>query len=384
MKFIASTGIRSEYDILHPVITELISNNHSVKIVVSGAHLSNSHHNTYDRIEKDGFEIADKIDSLLPTDRSVQRSKGVGLLIQALSQTVEREDPDFLLVVGDREESIATAIVGNYMQKLVVHIGGGDPVYGNADDPVRFAVSKLSHIHCCTADAYAKNLLKIGEEEFRIFFTGNPSYVNIEKVENISINEIFQNLDIPKKNYIVLIKHPLSSEVSEAKKQMQVTLESLKIFCEKNNYQVLCIPPNSDPGSYEMRQVISSYSNEQWFIKLDTIPRLQFINIMRHSMALVGNSSMGILEAPYYGIPVVNIGKRQLGRLNAGNVEFVGYDSNEIVNAVERALLDEKYRTHVSLLKNPYGDSTAARKIRQAIDTVDLNDNKWYKKQKLV
>ncbi|NQU88814.1 MAG: UDP-N-acetylglucosamine 2-epimerase, partial [Mariniphaga sp.] len=143
MKILVSTGIRSDYDILYPVLSELKKAYHELVIVVSGAHLSNQHNNTYQRIIEDGFKIADKVDTLLSTDRAIQRSKGTGLLIQGLTQTVERTDPDFLLVLGDREESIATAIVGNYMEKLVVHIGGGDPVYGNADDPVRFAVSKL-------------------------------------------------------------------------------------------------------------------------------------------------------------------------------------------------------------------------------------------------
>ena len=147
LKILVSTGIKSDYDILYPVLTELKKSSHELIIVVSGAHLSDQHNNTYQRIIKDGFKINDKVDTLLSTDRAVQRSKGTGLLIQGLTQTVERTDPDFLLVLGDREESIATAIVGNYMEKLVVHIGGGDPVYGNADDPMRFAVSKLSLIH---------------------------------------------------------------------------------------------------------------------------------------------------------------------------------------------------------------------------------------------
>ena len=202
MRLLCVTGIRSDYDILYPVLSELKKANHELIIVVSGAHLSDQHNNTYKRIIEDGFQIADKVDTLLSTDRAVQRSKGTGLLIQGLTQTVERTDPDFLLVLGDREESIATAIVGNYMEKLVVHIGGGDPVYGNADDPMRFAVSKLAHIHCCTAQAYAENLLKIGEENFRIFFTGNPAYANIDFVPMIEKVELMNQLEIESENYI--------------------------------------------------------------------------------------------------------------------------------------------------------------------------------------
>ena len=383
MRLLCVTGIRSDYDILYPILSELKKANHELIIVASGAHLSDQHNNTYKRIIKDGFQIEDKVDTLLSTDRAVQRSKGTGLLIQGLTQTVERTDPDFLLVLGDREESIATAIVGNYMEKLVVHIGGGDPVYGNADDPIRFAVSKLAHIHCCTAQPYAENLQKIGEENFRIFFTGNPAYANIDFVPVIEKADLMNQLDIKSENYIVIIKHPLSSEVESAGEQMETALKSLDAFCHKHNFQVVCIPPNSDPGSHKMKMVIEKYSEKDWLIKAETLPRLQFINLMRHARALVGNSSMGILEAPHYKLPVVNIGNRQEGRLNAGNVEFVPYINDEIIIALEKATLDDEYRQKIKNLKNPFGDSSAPQKVMEAIESVDINDRKWYVKQKL-
>jgi GDP/UDP-N,N'-diacetylbacillosamine 2-epimerase (hydrolysing) len=382
---IAVTGIRSEYDILYPVLDELRSNGLDVKIVVSGAHLSDYFGNTIDKIIDDGFEIVDRIDTLFVTSRLTQRSKGVGLLIYGLTQTIERVDPDFLLVVGDREESIATAVVGNYTNTLVVHIAGGDPAYGNADDPIRFAVSKLSHLHCCFTKEYAKNLQNIGEEEFRIYNTGNPSYVNIDQTEHISLNVLAQSLNIPitEGNYLVLIKHPLSSEVGDSKEQMEITMQGLKRFCTLKGFHVVCIPPNSDPGSQLMREVINEYTSQDWFHPVPSLSRSFFVNLMRNAQALVGNSSMGILEAPHYKLPVVNIGNRQKGRLNAGNVEFVGYQIDEICRSVEKACCDKDYRREVELLKNPYGEGSAAKQVYNAINQVDLDDQKWYIKKKL-
>ena len=383
LKILVVTGIKSDYDILYPILIELQKSHHNLLLVVSGAHLSDQHNNTYTRILKDGFNITDRIDTLLSTDRSVQRSKGTGLLILGLTQTVERTDPDFILMVGDREESIAAAIVGNYMEKLVVHIGGGDPVYGNADDPMRFAVSKLANIHCCFAQEYANNLANIGEEEFRLFFTGNPAYANIDFLPEIRKADICNQLGITSENFIVLIKHPLSSEIKDAGKQMKTTLQSLEHFCKKNRFQVVAIPPNSDPGSYEMKMVLEKYSDADWLIKAGSLPRLQFVNMMRNASALVGNSSMGILEAPHYKLPVVNIGNRQQGRLNAGNVEFVPYDINRIIEALEKAAQDEKYRKKIIKFKNHFGNNSAPEKVREAIESVDLDDKKWYIKQKL-
>ena len=208
-KILAVTGIRSEYDILYPVIDELRNREvFEIGVVVCGAHLSDWHSFSLKKIEEDGFKIVDKIDYLFITNRKTQRAKGVGILTYGLSQTVEREKPDFLIVVGDREESITTALVGNYMDILVAHIGGGDPVYGNADDPVRHAVSKLAHIHFTTTELYAEYLRKMGEEAWRIFNVGNPSLDNIRKTPLKSLNEIsdFLQFDVKDKNYIVLIK----------------------------------------------------------------------------------------------------------------------------------------------------------------------------------
>ena len=350
---------------------------------MSGAHLSDQHNSTYKRIIDDGFEICEKIDTLLSTDRVVQRSKGVGLLVQGLTQTVERVNPDFLMVLGDREESIAVSIVGNYMNKLVIHIGGGDPVYGNADDPIRFATSKLSHVHFCFAKQYAENLIKIGEEAFRIFNVGNPAYANIDFVPGIGKEKIINDLDIGTENYFVIIKHPLSSEIDDASFQMEVLMEAVGKFCEKYAFKAVYIPPNSDPGFHQMQSVLKSYINSKWLVKLKTLPRLQFVNLMRNAKALVGNSSMGILEAPYYKLPVVNIGNRQKGRLNAGNVSFVPYDEDKIIESIKNAIFNKEYRKKIINIENPFGDGTAPTKIKNAILSIDLSDRKWYVKKEL-
>lgn len=385
MKILAVSGIRSEYDILYPVLDELRKSDFDISVFVSGAHLSNDHNYTYKQILADKFKIADYSDSYLSTDRLTQRPKGVSMIINGLCQTIDRIDPDFLLVVGDREESISTAIVGNYMNILVVHIGGGDPVYGNTDDPTRFAVSKLSHIHCCFSKEYEKNLISIGEDSFRIFNTGNPSFVNISKVPNLSVNDLCQDLKIDLKNrpYIVMIKHPLSSELEKISSQVEATMNAIVEFCEAYDFHVVITPSNTDPGSNDIRTIISKFSSLPRVHSLDTLPRKQFINLIRNTSALVGNSSMGILEAPFYKLPVVNVGNRQLGRLNAGNVEFTSYNKKDIVKALQKACLDLNYRKKLETIENPFGDESSAKKVRKAIESISPNDEKWLVKKKL-
>ncbi|EOI2961396.1 TPA: UDP-N-acetylglucosamine 2-epimerase (hydrolyzing) [Campylobacter jejuni] len=385
-KILAVTGIRSEYDYLHPVLKKFENRGFEVLVAVCGAHLSHLHGETCKVIEQDGFKIVDKIDYLLNTDRVVQRSKGVGLLIFGLTQTIEREKPDFLLVIGDREESIATCIIGNYMNILTIHYGGGDPVYGNSDDPIRLACSKLAHIHCTTTQEYANNLLKISEDNWRILNSGSTSYANIVSIPQKNRKEIsdYLKLDLCSKNYIVFLKHPLSSEVEDAYRQMFIALDTACEFARQNNLYIIGIYPNSDPGSLGVLKAIQDLEQINQNVKFfKTIPRDIFVNLIRNSLCLVGNSSMGILEAPFYKLPVVNVGNRQKGRLNAGNVIFVNYDKEDIISALNKSCFDENYRSIVKKIKNPYGDETSVDKIVDFIDNIDLKDRKWYVKTKL-
>ena len=386
-KILAITGIRSEWDILYPVLKKFeADNNYEVCVLVSGAHLSNFHGFTYNLILDSGIRVADRIDSLISTDRTVQRAKGTGLLTYAISQTVERENPDFIIYVGDREEGIAASIVANYMNVCMVHLAGGDPVYLNADDPVRFAISKLVHVHCTFASEYAENLKKLGEEHFRIICSGNPSLDNIKNTPRLSLREVsaFLKLDLTRCGYGVLIKHPLSSEISKSEEQMRVTLKALEKFSSENNFIFIGIYPNTDPGASPILDVIQSFEESKNIHFFKTLPHHIFVNLLRNSRVLAGNSSMGILEAPFYRLPVVNIGNRQSGRLNAGNVVFVKHDIKDIVRELHRACFDETYRTYVKNLISPYGDGESAAKIKQFVDTIDPKDNKWLTKHKLI
>jgi GDP/UDP-N,N'-diacetylbacillosamine 2-epimerase (hydrolysing) len=379
-KFLAITGIRSEYDILYPVIDRLRKDkNCEVKVVVCGPHLSEFHGRTAKEIEKDGFKIADKIDYLLMTNRKIQRPKGAGILLYALAQAVEREAPDFLIVVGDREESIAAAMVGNYMDILVAHIAGGDTVYGNSDDPIRHAVSKLSHLHFVFTQAHGEVLRRTGEESFRIFNVGNPAIDRIVASPQVGLRSISMklNFNLTDANYVVFIKHPLSSEQVNAYQQIKLTLLALEELGREKGLKTVGIYPNTDPGSFDIVRAIEEFKDSQYIRFYKNLERNMFVNLVRHSLAIVGNSSMGILEAPFFKLPTVNIGNRQRGRINCGNVRFVGYDKQKIKDEIEKACFDLKYRSYVKSLKNIYGNGHSAEKIASIFKKIDFREKKW-------
>ena len=378
MRVLAVTGIRSEYDILQPVLQTLVqTQGFEVMVAVTGAHLSATFGETVYEIEKDGFTIVDTIETLLDSHRKSSRVKGLGIALMGLVQTVERVKPDLLLVVGDREEAMATALIGAYCDVLVAHIAGGDRVVGNVDDQVRHAVSRLAHIHYVTNRDSGERLEKMGEQAFRIINAGTPGIDRLMSEPMLTIAEINQQLGInlPENSpYLMVLQHVISSEAEQGYWQMQQTLEAIKQLA----LPTVVIYPNSDAGGRAMITCIEDYQAQQFFVAKKNIPRLAFVNLLRHTTCLIGNSSAGIMEAPALHLPVINVGNRQQGRLHANNVQFVAHDVEAIVSAVKRAVFDDDYRKTVAQCATPYGDGTAAHSIVSHLKEQDWQQPYWY------
>lgn len=374
-KILGVTGIRSEYDIMSSVFTAISQHpDLELELIVTGAHLSDSYGLTIEEIKRDGFTIADEIESLINGDRDSSRVKGLAIQLQGMVQTVSRVRPDFLLVLGDREEAMSTALVGAYMNIPVAHIAGGDRVVGNVDDQVRHAVSKLAHLHFVTNQESADRLVKMGEQPFRIYNTGNPGLDRIRQTPKLSRKELSDRLGFPISDHepvILLIQHVISTEIDQAYFQMKQTMEAVKQL----GFKTIISYPNSDAGSQQIIKVLEEYRDLPFIYMAKNIPRLEFINIMREASCMLGNSSAGILEAPLLKLPVINVGNRQKGRLHADNVQFVPHDSSAICHAVKRAIFDAEYRECVSKCVNPYGDGFASEKIANILAEVKIDEN---------
>ncbi len=344
-----------------------------LQLFVTGAHLSEAHGNTVEEIYNDGFPIADKIESLLSSDRASGRAGGLASQIQGLIQTVSRLKPDFLLVLGDREEAITTALVGAYMNVPIAHIGGGDRVVGNVDDQIRHAVTKLSHIHFTTNAESAERIIKLGEQEFRVFNTGNPGLDRFVEVPVIQISELSSRIGFnlnEKEPFVVMLQHVISSEIDQGYEQIKATLEAVK----EVGIKAIVIHPNSDAGSQQLVRAIKEYEAFSFIHVVKNIPRLEFVNMMRIASCLLGNSSAGILEAPFLKMPVINVGNRQHGRMHAENVQFVPHEKNAIITALRLALFDTTYREIVATGTNPYGDGQSSERIAAILASIDINE----------
>jgi len=369
------TGIRSEYDIMSSVY-RAISNHPALdlQLVVSGAHLSDAFGYTVHEILADGFFIADEIASLLSGDQPATRVKGLSIQLQGLVQTVNRVKPDMLLVLGDREESMTTALVGAYMNIPVAHLAGGDRVVGNVDDQIRHAVTKLAHLHFTTNQESADRVLRLGEQPFRVHNVGNPGLDRLLEVPQLSSVELSQRLgftiddDAP---LLVVIQHVISSEIDYAYQQMRETLEAVADL----NMKTVLSYPNTDAGGQRMIRAIREFESLPNFYTAKSIPRLEFVNLFRRASCLLGNSSAGILEAPLLKLPVVNVGNRQKGRLHAENVTFVPHDKDAIIKAVRHAVFDSEYRARVARCSNPYGDGLSSKRIADILAKTVIDES---------
>lgn len=379
-KILAVTGARSEYDILFPVLEKLNDDpDFDLQIIVTGAHLSENYGKTVTNIENDGFIIADRIYNLINTDEKIGRVISLGNQIPAFAQTFERVKPDIILIVGDREEAISVSLTGAYMDIPVAHIAGGDIVKdGNIDNSVRYATSKFSHIHLTVLPQHKETLLKLGEDAWRIFTVGSPALDRFMKTPSLTKKQISQNIgfDLTDGKYLMLIQHPIITDIENEEKNIHETLDAIVA----SGYKCLINYPNSDAGNYVIIEAYQQYVklHKQLFL-FKNLDRLNYINIMRNASCLIGNSSSGITEAPSLGLPVVNIGSRQRGRIHAENVIFVDNDKEQISAAISKSLTDNSYINSVKLIKNPYGDGNSASKIIEVLRTIELNDKLIYK-----
>lgn len=374
------TGIRSEYDILAPVISAVDDTpGLSAGVIVTGGHLNARLGHSVSQIEADGFDIVARIDSLLASDGLSGRVKGAALQLAGMTDLFAQNRPDFLVVMGDREESMTGAMVGAYHHIPVVHIGGGDHAEdGNIDNPIRHAVSKLSHLHMATTELSGKRLRVIGEEDWRINVVGASGLdrlISTEQMDRAAVEREL-GLDWNGAPYVVFLYHPTITDFAEAKAHMAAIAGVL----EQSGLNVVAMMPNTDPGNDGVVAELTALAARCERVKLFTfLERKVFVNMLRHAHAMVGNSSSGILEAPTLGLPTVNIGMRQRGREHAMNVIFTDYGTDEIAAAITKATTDEAFRAAVKTCDTPYGKGDTGPRIAEILSNTEINARLMHK-----
>ena len=375
------TGTRAEYGLMRHTLKE-ISKEFDLSLIVTGMHLCPEFGYTISEIEKDGFKIDKKVDMLLSSDTGGAMAKSFGLAVIGITQALEDIKPDMLLITGDRGEALAAAIAGAHLNIPIAHIHGGDQGDDGAhiDDQIRHSITKFAHIHFPATKLSAERIIKMGEEPWRVHIVGAPGLDEIysEKLYSKEYIEKKYHLDL-NKPLILVVQHPVLTQIDMAADQIRETLEALKEI----NEQTILIYPNSDAGGREMIKIIQEYERYDFLQSYKNLPRKDYLSLMKYASAMVGNSSSGTIEAPIFKLPVVNIGVRESSREHTGNKIFVKPNRDEIMQAIKKALFDENFKKLVQQCKSIYGDGNASRKIVKALKHVSSLEKEKLLKKKL-
>lgn len=367
------TATRAEYGLLKPVIDRLRSDEaFDVRLAVTGAHLSPEFGLTYREIERDGIPIDEKIEILLSADTPAAISKSMGLAMISFADYFSRLKPDLLIVLGDRYETLAVAIVAMNHRIPIAHLYGGETTEGAVDESIRHAITKLSYLHFTSTQEYQDRVIQLGEAPERVFCVGAIGIENIRQMKLMTKLEleaaIHFKLDRP---YAVVTFHPVTLENNVSKEQIQELLDACAAF---QDMKFIFTKANSDAESRIINKLIEEFAAlHDNAIVVSSLGTVRYLSALNTAAMVIGNSSSGLVEAPSFGIPTINIGDRQRGRLQGESIINCEPNSQEIQKAMRLALSDEfmiKARNTV----NPYGDGKVSDKITDIIAKFLLED----------
>jgi len=348
-----------------------------LKLVLAGSALLDRYGSAVKVIEKDGFEVTEKIFNILEGETPTAMAKTTGIAIMELATTFANLKPDIVVTIADRFETIATSIAASYQNIPLAHIQGGE-VTGNIDEKVRHANTKLADIHLVASEDARQRVLKMGEEDLTVINTGCPSMdIAREVLENpefdfdplVKYGGVGDEINW-KDGYLVVMQHPVTTEFEKSREHIKSTLEAI----HELNIPTFWFWPNVDAGSDGTSKGIRTFREKYKSSHIHFFKNMEpqdFLRLIKNSKCLIGNSSVGIRESAFLGIPVVNIGTRQHGRHRAKSVIDSGYDKQEIKNAIEKHLSHGPYESEFI-----YGDGYAGQKIADTLANCELKFHK--------
>ncbi|GHV32174.1 UDP-N-acetyl glucosamine 2-epimerase [Spirochaetia bacterium] len=368
------TSSRADYGILRPLISKLnICVDFSLSIVTTGMHLCPEFGYTYKEIENDGFTIHKKIDIQLSSDSSAGMSKTMGMTLICFAEYFEENKPDLLIVLGDRFEIAAVCCAAANQHIPIAHLYGGEITEGAVDEKYRHAITKMSSLHFVACEAYRKRVIQLGENPETVFNVGAMGVENIKNVPLLSIEELGKGMDFDLQNqsYCVVTFHPLTLEQNTGAKQVQALMDALDEF---PSMRFIITKSNSDAGGREINRLWDEYgAARENCIVVSSLGSQRYLSALRHASMMIGNSSSGIIEGPTSGIPTINIGDRQKGRIMADSVICCNPEKDAIVQAMKKALTPQ-FRKPAKEVVNPYGDGNTSEKIMDILqDQLDGN-----------
>ena len=368
------TGTRADYGLLYWLMKEINDDpTLHLQIIATCMHLSPEFGLTYNQIERDGFRINKKLEILLSSDTPVGIAKTMGLAHIAFSEAYEELKPDLIVLLGDRFETFCAASTACVASIPIAHIAGGESTQGAFDEAFRHSITKMSHLHFTSTEAYRWRVIQLGESPDRVYNVGAIGIENIRKMPLLSKEELEKeiNFSIGKRCLLVTF-HPVTLEKSSAGRQFKEILNALDIL---KDVKVIFTKANADTDGRIINRMIDEYvaDNPKRTIAFTSMGQLRYLSAMKYVGAVVGNSSSGIVETPSFGIATVNIGDRQKGRIRAESVMECCPEKEAVLGAIKKALSSD-FRQKLQQVTNPYEKKGTAWIIKETIKNYDLTD----------
>jgi UDP-hydrolysing UDP-N-acetyl-D-glucosamine 2-epimerase len=376
---VVTTG-RADYGLLYPLIKKIEkSEKLNLILCATGSHLSKFHGYTLDLIKNDNIAIDYKVDLKIESDTEKDICSSISIGIRGFSEVFLKNRPDVLVLLGDRYELFCAAIPAVIHKIPVAHIHGGESTLGLIDDPVRHSVTKMASIHFTSLEIYRKRVIQMGESPERVF---NVGAIGLDNIKNTSLPdkkelEKLTGIDFENKTGL-LTYHPVTFD--DYKDSLRQINEILSAILETDIF-VLATMPNTDTGNQFIYNALNGFL-EKYPDKIKIVKNLgqrAYLGAMKHSSLMIGNSSSGIIESPFFKLPVVNIGDRQGGRFKAENIIDTDCEFENIKKSIEKALSDD-FKKSLENMENPYGDGTASDKIAARLEAFDFKDRSLIKK----
>lgn len=370
------TGTRAEYGLLYWLLKDIQTDPELVlQLLVSGTHLSPEFGCTYKQIEADGFQIDEKVEILLSSDSAVGTAKSIGLGVLGFTDALDRLKPDVLVILGDRFEALAVAQTAMILRIPIVHLHGGEITEGAYDDAIRHSITKLSYLHCTSTEEYRQRVIQLGEQPHRVRNVGAIGLDHLKRSSFMSIEELGRalNFDLTQ-HYFIVTYHPVTLGKESPEESFKALLDALDSFPE---YQIILTYPNADDGGRRIIPLLESYAaaSPKRVLAIPSLGQHRYLSAVKHSSAVIGNSSSGVIEVPSFNVPTVDIGVRQKGRLAAKSVLHCEASTRSIAEAIQRAL-SGSYKLEDEIIPNPYGQCDASSQIIDMVKSFNFVSSK--------
>lgn len=375
-KICVITGSRAEYGLFYWLLKEIQGDAaFHLQLVVTGTHLLQTFGHTVDEIEKNGFSINCKIEMpLLETEDAPQGvTRAVGKAVCGFADAFASLKPDFVVLLGDRFETTAAAFAAAIARIPIAHIHGGETTAGAFDESFRHAITKMSFLHFASAEPYRARIVQMGESPDRVFCVGALGLDHLERTTPLDRRELERSLDCSLSYPTFLVTyHPVTLEDRTSRLDVQKLLAGLDAFPDA---KIIFTGANADPDNFIIKELIQSYvriknGRVKFFASLGY---LRYLSLLQQADVVIGNSSSGIIEAPSFKKPTVNIGDRQKGRLMAHSIINCRSETGEIIQAIQKAL-SPSFQQKLKEVANPHGSGDSARKIADILKSYPLDE----------